>query len=463
MFIKEIRTRNNLFIYDVNTNAIFELGSKIYDLVKNNELNSKKINAKTKKLIDEYGVLKSKRLKKIKFRYKDNDIKKYLSNNLSYMLLNITEDCNLRCKYCIYSGNFQNQRTYTKNNMKLEIALKAIDFFLKKSEASESRTIGFYGGEPLLNFDTIKQVVEYANQKCDKMQYTITTNGTLLTEKIIDFFKENNFKVGISLDGYQELHDRYRVDVLGNGTFSQVKHNIELIKRNYPSFYKNNIGIITTLTSNFSFNKLNNFFVINDIKARKISQVNTNGLSQDDKNEIFGNNSFFEKYLEGLEILYNKLKSKDFKLPFFKLFYALLLDIENREFYELDKEFETTSMCLPSLERLFITTSGSFRICESMDNSFDIGNIYDGFNYSQINYLVEEYLAYANKKCINCWAVRLCSLCWLHFVQGNSFDFNIWSERCESYKKKLELFLKYYIQIKRLLNQQNQELKEIFS
>lgn len=162
-----------------------------------------------------------------------NFIKQYLEvNGFTELILKTTEECNLRCKYCIYSEHYSYTVTYSFNKMEFEVAKKAVDLYLhkvlkQKNFYNINRTpcIAFYGGEPLLNFSLIEKVIKYIKEIYPQLEcvYTITTNGLLLRDKVIsDFLKENNVVICLSLDGYKENHDRNRLTYNNNPTYDEI-------------------------------------------------------------------------------------------------------------------------------------------------------------------------------------------------------------------------------------------------
>lgn len=165
------------------------------------------------------------------------------TNGFSQLTLKVTEQCNMRCKYCIYSEHYPDTKFYSEVYMKWETAKKAVDDFLSHFHRTWERNktrkpvIAFYGGEPLLGFDVIKKTVEYVKSEYSQycFNYSITTNGLLLKNKdIANFLKENGFWIVVSLDGTKDNHDRYRVTRGGAPTYDCL---MEIIEENF-SFYK---------------------------------------------------------------------------------------------------------------------------------------------------------------------------------------------------------------------------------
>lgn len=150
------------------------------------------------------------------------------SSELSLLILDTTSRCNLSCKYCFVSAEQEG------TDMTLEIALSAISLALDYPNCSDTLTIEFSGGEPLLNYDLIEELIPKAKtlalEKSKSVNFTIQTNGTLLTEEIALFLKENDVEIGISMDGTKEEQNKYRVFNDGSGSYDIIKRNICKIK-----------------------------------------------------------------------------------------------------------------------------------------------------------------------------------------------------------------------------------------
>jgi len=162
------------------------------------------------------------------------EIESYLlKNGFHELLIEVTTGCNLRCKYCVFSGKYKGQRTHGSKMLSIENAKKAIDLYfsyIKKGKMYNSNrkpTVAFYGGEPLLNFEVIKQSILYIRKIYDdEVFFTLTTNGVFLTDEMMNFFIEQDVWLVFSLDGPAEEHNRNRVMQNGKGTFDLVFENI---------------------------------------------------------------------------------------------------------------------------------------------------------------------------------------------------------------------------------------------
>ncbi|MEA3295822.1 MAG: radical SAM protein [Patescibacteria group bacterium] len=134
---------------------------------------------------------------------------------MNQLSLEITQNCNLRCKYCVYGEDYFYYRSRSNKEMEYEVTKKGIEYVFNiiNERNKKEFSLSFYGGEPLLNFEIIKKIVKYSKKLFNKwkLRFSITTNGTLIDEEIINFLILNNFQVLISLDGPKDVHDAKRI------------------------------------------------------------------------------------------------------------------------------------------------------------------------------------------------------------------------------------------------------------
>lgn len=239
-FIHCFSTNNNYYVYDVNTNSILRINKEIY--IKLNE------HTDIETLLDEnivymreQGFLRGNNpLIKIEHPLTDT-LKSQLENNVELLILQVTQNCNFRCGYCVYSGSYVN-RVHTNKRMSLETAKRAVDFYYDHCKNAKSVQIGFYGGEPLLEIEMIKEIVEYSKVlfRGKDLTFNMTTNASLLDEDKIDFLATNDFNLTISLDGPEEVQNSGR-KFAGSlkGTYQKVIDNISKIEERHPNYIKN--------------------------------------------------------------------------------------------------------------------------------------------------------------------------------------------------------------------------------
>ena len=150
-------------------------------------------------------------------------LKAKTSGVVKALCLHIAHTCNLNCSYCFASqGKYHGERAV----MSFEVGKRALDFLIENSGTRRNLEVDFFGGEPLMNFEVVKKLVEYARsvegQYGKNFRFTLTTNGILIDDDVIDFCNREMSNVVISLDGRREIHDRYRVDYAGNGSWDRI-------------------------------------------------------------------------------------------------------------------------------------------------------------------------------------------------------------------------------------------------
>lgn len=175
------------------------------------------------------------------------------------MLKPASGSCNLRCRYCFYADETEKREVGNYGMMSRETMTSIVKKTL--AEVTHQATIAFQGGEPMLAgidfFRDLLECVKQNNVNGCRVEYALQTNGTLLNDEWCQMFAQNNFLIGVSLDGTREIHDRNRIDANGSGTFNRVMHGIELLKKHKVDF-----NILTVLTSDVCrhFTKIYNFY-----------------------------------------------------------------------------------------------------------------------------------------------------------------------------------------------------------
>lgn len=381
-----------------------------------------------------------------------------LNNEMSNITLEVTEKCNLRCKYCIYNTYQNNYRNFGQNDMDFSIAKKSIDYLNKNSSKRDEIYIGFYGGEPLLNFSVIKESVEYSkkNIKNKKVNYSLTTNATLITKDIAIFLAQNNFNILFSLDGPKEIHDDNRVMIDGTGSFDKAINGIKLFVETCneiniaPSFgfnivvsgpdYENKYEKIQTFFSQQEWLP-QNFYITSSLVDFAPSESQYVIPQSDEERLIIQNitaplRDWSEKnFKRGKKQLFsNGIMNKD------------LITIHNRLL--LDNPVIAYGMngcCVPGQRRVYVTVDGNFLLCEKIGNVPPIGNVYNGFDIKSIKkHYIYDFINELKKHCKDCWAVNLCTLCYVDCYDQNGIHYNYRHSSCISHRKNLEETLSWY-------------------
>lgn len=421
-YIYLFKTRKRNYIYDVNTNAIISINAELYNLLNNAYIiDSEEIQKRSdlKKLIDN-GYLSSSKVKII-----EHPKTPFLSHMLEYQLntltLQVTQQCNLRCEYCVYSGQYKN-REHSNKWMDFKTAKQCIDYVIDHSVDSEELHFSFYGGEPLLNFTLIKQCVEYIKQAIvgRKVIYNITTNGTLLTDEILEFFEKENFLVMISLDGDKDSHNKNRKFATNNmGTFDVIIKNIIHIKECYPKIMQN-LNFNVVLDSENDFDKINSFYTsfeaIDDFYSIRSTLINT--MYRKEINKEINDDFYSKRGYEIFKLLLSRLgRFDDMKVS--KLVKDYYVNVYFNTYYHrgLSKGLPETSHpggpCVPGIQRLFADVEGRFFPCERVSEESDLVNIGDCINGIDVNKASQilNVGKIGEENCKNCWNFRFCNMC----------------------------------------------------
>ena len=454
-YIYKFKTPKSNYIYNYNTNMLVKVDKSDYELIDNDKLNCGVFegNEVIEKL-RENGILTSNNIEIVEHP-ESEFLETTFRRRLHTITLQITQQCNLRCKYCVYSGSYKT-RTHSNKSMSIDTAKEAIDFLIKHAIDSEELNIGFYGGEPLLRFNFIKECIEYAEEKAEgkHVGFHITTNATLLKKEMIQFFENHNVILTISLDGNKESHDSNRVFAAdGCGTFDTVMENLERIKKLYPEYF-DKILFNTVIDPKVDFSCTNSFFSNYDlIKDAHVSA----GVINDNysKNKIDLNEDFIVKWQYELFKLFlyklNEISDKGVT----KLQNVYFTSIKSRVFDRNIVSSKTIKAhpggpCIPGIQRLFVSTDGTFYPCERVSESSEImkiGNSKDGFDLDKI-YNLLNIGKITQEKCKNCYAFHFCGLCAAFADDNNKLDKSVKLKHCNSIKKNMENVLKDYCMLR---------------
>jgi uncharacterized protein len=346
--------------------------------------------------------------------------------------------------------------------MPTEIAKRAIDFFFKRTKDRTRICISFYGGEPLLNLPLIKHCVRYieTNYYGKKIDYAMTTNGTLLSEDVVSYLVEKRFNLLISLDGPEEIHDTHRKFIEnGQGTFSVVMENVVQIKTKHPDYYRENVRFNAVSDTTEAFCCLNDFIsgkdFFGDERKFTLNYVSNRYIEQ----EITVTDEYFaEREYELFKLMLSRLGD------FPKEKTSRLLDNQFHSIYihcfqsiELDQEriprrSHHSGPCIPGVTRLFVDANGRFFPCErvsELSEAVMIGNVEAGFYLEQAQQVMNIETT-THEKCRNCWAYRLCTICVANADDLNDISGTKTERSCPSVCRVLDELLKDYCVLREL-------------
>lgn len=383
-----------------------------------------------------------------------------IMDGLQNVTLEVTEQCNLRCKYCIYQGEHTEYRKFSAKKMQWETAKAAIDYLKEHSGHTENPHIGFYGGEPLLNFELIKRAVQYAKAIFDKeLFFALTTNATLVTKEIAEFFAGNEINLIISLDGPKELHDANRVFADGSGSFEKTRAGIEKLVQAYTACQNaDKLGfniVVSGPDYEKDYDDIQHFFDTADWIPENVL-ITTSTVDHDPKDGDYvlpqsAEDINYMKYAFEPNYEWEK-KHRDQPKGKRGLIVDGAIDKGMLAIHKrllLDKPAEKYGMngcCVPGQRRIYVTADGRFLLCEKVGNIPDIGNIQTGLDAKRIRKVyVEDFIAVATQYCKNCWAINLCSLCYVNCYDEDGTHFNYRHRSCMSERKYImENLIRYH-------------------
>lgn len=470
LFIKKFKTKKHHYVYDVNSNEIIKVSQIIWDIIDlsdkpvhfiidNQEGKHKKEDIlKTYETIKKYGLFnKSVNLFPKIMSYKEDEAEiKYLFENagIKQIILDLTNRCNLRCKYCVYSGKYKYERTHQNKNMSKECAVKAVDYFIKHSSKNEQANVTFYGGEPFLEFDLFKYIVDYAKSFDKNYFFSLTTNGTLLDEAVSKFLIRNNISIDVSLDGPKFIHDKNRVTVSGKGSYDLIIKNLKRIKRIAANYFYSKITYRAILNPPYDSDAITNYFynfelfkpIKNPIQVTPVSTYDTTYIC---KAEIQTAKQQYRKNYRELFLNYTNalISGKYDELYIEKTWFKDMIElIHFRPKTPLREHHAALGQCTPGLNRLFVNPEGKYYMCERVGEHFCIGDVDNGLNFKKIAFFFSQWVRFF-EGCSTCWALRLCKKCFQDIHRNGKFNVNRKKNHCRSTLKTLEMLLIGYCEI----------------
>ena len=351
------------------------------------------------------------------------------SSVVKALCLHVAHTCNLNCSYCFASqGKYQGDRAL----MSYETGKAALDFLIKNSGTRHNLEVDFFGGEPLMNWDVVKKLVEYARsiEKAfnKNFRFTLTTNGILIDDEVIEFCNKEMSNVVLSLDGRQKVHDTFRVNYEGKGSYNTVVPKFqEFVKRrNNKDYY-----IRGTFTHN-NVDFTEDIFHMADLGFTELSMEpvvcppdDPYALTETDLPKLFK-----EYEILACEMIKRKKQGNGFT------FYHYMLDLKNGPCI-----YKRISGCGSGTEYMAVTPWGDLYPCHQFvgDEKYKLGDIYNGITNTELQDKFKECNAYSREDCKNCWAKLYCAGgCAANSYHATGDITGIYKYGCELFKKRIE-------------------------
>ena len=345
------------------------------------------------------------------------------------LCLHIAHTCNLNCSYCFASqGKYHGERAV----MSFEVGKQALDFLIANSGNRRNLEVDFFGGEPLMNFQVVKDLVAYARsiekEHNKNFRFTLTTNGVLIDDDVIEFANREMSNVVLSLDGRKEVHDRYRVDYAGRGSWERIVPKFQRLveARNGQNYYMR--GTFTHANPDFVADiqqMLDLGFTELSMEPVVCAPDDPSALTKEDLEIV---KAEYEKLAKLM------LQRDDEGRPF--TFYHYMIDLKGGPCI-----YKRISGCGSGTEYMAVTPWGDLYPCHQFvgDEKFLLGNIWDGVSNTTIR---DDFLScnvYARPECADCWAKLYCSGgCAANAYHATGSIKGVYESGCELFRKRME-------------------------
>ena len=345
------------------------------------------------------------------------------------LCLHVAHTCNLNCSYCFASqGKYHGDRAV----MSFEVGKRALDFLMENSGTRRNLEVDFFGGEPLMNFQVVKDLVAYARsvekERGKNFRFTLTTNGVLVDDDVIDFANRECSNVVLSLDGRKEIHDRYRVDYAGNGSWDNIVPKFQRFveARGGKEYYMR--GTFTHANPDF----LKDIQQMLDLGFNELSmepvvcaEGDPAGLTEEDMAVVM------DQYEKLAELMLQRDKEGR---PF--TFYHYMIDLSGGPCI-----YKRISGCGSGTEYMAVTPWGDLYPCHQFDGEerFKLGDIWKGVDNTDIQNEFASCNVYAHPECRDCWARLYCSGgCAANAYHATGKVTGIYEKGCILFKKRME-------------------------
>ena len=350
-------------------------------------------------------------------------------NVIKALCLHVAHTCNLNCAYCFASqGKYHGDRAL----MSLDVGKRALDFLIENSGSRYNLEVDFFGGEPLMNWDVVKELVAYARvreKECNKnFRFTLTTNGMLIDDDVIDFCNKEMSNVVLSLDGRKEINDLTRVDYAGIGSYDRIVPKFQKLvaARNGQGYYMR--GTFTHANPDFT----KDVFHMADLGFRELSMEPVVSKPDDAAALTPADLEIVKEHYEILakDMLRRQKEGKPIT------FYHYMIDLT-----EGPCIYKRISGCGSGTEYMAVTPWGDLYPCHQFvgEENYKLGNIFTGVTNEALREEFRSCNAYSRPDCKDCWAKLYCSGgCAANAYHASGSIRGIYEPGCELFKKRME-------------------------
>ena len=363
------------------------------------------------------------------FKPMADTLKQKTAGVVKALCLHVAHTCNLNCSYCFASqGKYHGDRAL----MSLEVGKRALDFLIENSGSRHNLEVDFFGGEPLMNWDMIKELVAYARRReketGKRFRFTLTTNGVLVDDDVIAFSNREMSNVVLSLDGRKEIHDAYRVDYHGNGSWEKIVPKFQQFveARGGKNYYMR--GTFTHANPDF----LKDIQQMLDLGFTELSMEPV-VCAPDDPSALTAEDLpiVLDQYEKLAELMLERHKAGN---PF--TFYHYMIDLKGGPCI-----YKRVSGCGSGTEYMAVTPWGDLYPCHQFvgEVAFKLGDIWNGVTNTATQCEFAACNVYARPDCADCWAKLYCSGgCAANAYHATGSVTGIYKYGCELFRKRME-------------------------
>lgn len=479
-FVHRFKTENENYIYDVNTLRILKVSQVVWDVIEdvgrltNEQMLDKYCppysrdeiqSALTK--IDQTrkneGLLLSNRPNEI-LPPREEMIKTKLDHHREQLILNVTEKCNFRCSYCLFGDEFAGYRNHSKRDMSLEVAQKAMHDFFQHSKDTKDRVISFYGGEPLLNIKLIRQCVEYVKQRIgdSHVQFSMTTNGSLIRGETAKFLADEDFLLLVSLDGPRELHDSQRRFHTGDCTWEIIIRNLESFLIAYPQYRSNGrLRFNAVASESMDLCDCQSFWSQMELFSNSMGLMISSQKEEGNKTDILSQDTPLSRSLKNLyDLFVRNMKTGYFTKEYKKISTWVQSAVFEQPYVmfhkrgrlspHLPKTMRFLNHCIPGVRRTFVNVNGDYFPCERVPTckAQCIGNIHKGIELEKVMAMIQRWVAAGNEQCRYCWCLPTCAMgCLATLGNETGFSPEAKSKACSFHRRHMHRVITDYCRI----------------
>ncbi len=374
------------------------------------------------------------------------------NGGMRHLVLELTEACNLRCTYCLHGTARPDVRPHGSRRMGIGTAIAALRWFAARCTEAESPCVSFYGGEPLLALPTLRAILDESD--CQRtwpaMRFVIDTNGTLLTNEVIDLVASRKLWVQLSLDGPATVHDRHRHDGEGGTTHAAIEASLVRLLRRDPTAQRR-LTIQATLAPPYDLRAVCDYFGdfppfhaagIAATPLVRVAVADLEGVALGEASDRQDLSCQMADARRAYLTACREGRRDATSAALLSLFDPIVIAACHRSRAPLTSAaVGLGGNCRPGVRKVHVAVDGTLRVCERLGLTGVIGDVTTGVDPGSVRALRARFRAAVGDRCTDCVAVRACSVCWRDLDRGAQ---GIPEARCAASRRDLLAGLALY-------------------